>query len=833
MPIRNVLTREVGRSPGDKERPRRWVGQGQGEGEGDGLAYYMLRGSAAATSDGDEGEAGPSQLTGLSAYSLSPPDPPPGPTLTGLIVYSLPTRPADVDPSHFDHEVVSEEKDYTAHAAATATTATTQYATNSTDPDPSSPSRVVSPRMNVTHLRDGGNFDVFSLEEIHEKSSIEKDGINQENPTRWLPTDDEVEGAPRVPDGDEEGAIDCETNDGSFGYSGDYGGVQVRYQYEITEDVTKSETGLTEILPAVERRITELILPVFFGEECLDKGDGRVRRKGWRGLRAPTGDGRRRLTKVVGIDSRPDDFPLWDQECEFPIPHVNGRCYVIEGAMTLYFPPNHDVDMLVTGAQLSTLNALREGMDYSHIVQSHPAILKLKFLESSYSLRAVISPELQMASRGGVGGGMIAMIVIILLLLICLVCVSLAWRRREAKKKMEAEKAEKKRKRKKKASSDTDNDDDEDASRERSKPSKSSSSRVSKDSTRAFSDMVAPSSLQLIKDLKRAAEMMAGDDAGSESSSVKGPRRDRKKKKKNNRKTKKDRKKRKKKKKKEKKNRKASSAAAVRRNSARGVDPDNDNTDTDNTDTDNTTKEITTASSSTSNGSAALSDSDSSHSSTTSSDRGSATEGSTSTSTRDRTRSTNSTSDEDKGTTSTSTSDDDGNDSTTTSTSDSEDDKDESDEYDEFAPLPGSMVSHSNFMNQRRDLRQQRRLQGRGGGQGLGGGRGGLAAHMTKNNNLVISGAVEGDDNASEVTGVTGVHSLASVATAQVKNKTFSRPLSGFFGAGDDASVMTGISAATRPMSNARRSFSLTETLTKRGLVFLESIIEVQTIKPM
>jgi hypothetical protein len=57
------------------------------------------------------------------------------------------------------------------------------------------------------------------------------------------------------------------------------------------------------------------------------------------------------------------------------------------------------------------------------------------------------------------------------------------------------------------------------------------------------------------------------------------------------------------------------------------------------------------------------------------------------------------------------------------------------------------------------------------------------------------------------------MHSMASVATAQVRNRNAGRPAPGRFGgggAGDDASVMTGISAATLPMSNVGRAVGAT-----------------------
>jgi hypothetical protein len=109
----------------------------------------------------------------------------------------------------------------------------------------------------------------------------------------------------------------------------------VRYQYEITEDVTAvTSAGLAGVLPALESAIASAMLPVFFGEECLDDGgstegdDGTVteegededengggtrRRRRRRGLRGTMGLRAGDTAKVVGIDSRPEDFPLYDR----------------------------------------------------------------------------------------------------------------------------------------------------------------------------------------------------------------------------------------------------------------------------------------------------------------------------------------------------------------------------------------------------------------------------------------------------------------------------------------------------------------------------------------
>ncbi len=99
----------------------------------------------------------------------------------------------------------------------------------------------------------------------------------------------------------------------------------MRYQYEITEDVTAvTSEGLDEVLPGLEGAISDAMLPVFFGEECIDgttEGDDedgggtrrRRRRRRRRGLRGTMGLRAGDTAKVVGIDSRPEDFPLYDR----------------------------------------------------------------------------------------------------------------------------------------------------------------------------------------------------------------------------------------------------------------------------------------------------------------------------------------------------------------------------------------------------------------------------------------------------------------------------------------------------------------------------------------
>ena len=336
------------------------------DGEGGDLAYYVLRDPAGAVvgggGGGDDHHHPPNTTMNDARVDGAIVALPPPPPLSGLIIYSLPGEEGLSD------SIVDSDSDVVegGTAAAAAAAAPQQHAKNSTGTDaphlppppdhPEGGHHVESPRLVVVvvddpaRLRTGGQLDVYSLEELHTKSSVEKDGdyMNQDDPARWLPPtttdDDEVEGAPRAPDDGSDGhsaggGAVCEGVDGRFGYSGG-GGAQGRDQYEITEDVTAvTSAGLAGVLPGLESAIASAMLPVFFGEECLDDGgsmegdDGTVteeggdedengggtrtrtkrRRRRRRGLRGTMGLRAGDTAKVVGIDSRPEDFPLYDR----------------------------------------------------------------------------------------------------------------------------------------------------------------------------------------------------------------------------------------------------------------------------------------------------------------------------------------------------------------------------------------------------------------------------------------------------------------------------------------------------------------------------------------
>lgn len=207
-------------------------------------------------------------------------------------------------------------------------------------------------------------------------------------------------------------------------------------------------------------------------------------------------------------------------------------------------------------------------------------------------------------------------------------------------------------------------------------------------------------------------------------------------------------------------------------------------------DTSNTDESITvgngttTSSDSTDDNDSTTSSGSSSDGSTTSSDAHSTTDGSTTNN--------STTSSDDNGTTS---SDDNG---STTSTTSSDDEDEEDDTFELGVDLP------SNYLSQRRKVKQRQamaRAQQRGGD-----GAKRKKPSTGPNNNLILTGAVEDEDNASVMTGMTGatgMHSVSSQATNQVNNRMV-LPMS-IGGLGDDSSVMTGVtgvSGATRKVAN-------------------------------
>lgn len=673
---------------------------------------------------------------------------------------------------------------------------------------------------------------------MHKKHSQEQNAeiLLENTPIRWDPPSDYfnnnggagIEGtdimvgstssssssSPRGPEGsdgivssitssEENSKVYCKSQNGVFG-SPRNGGVVVRYQYELTVDRRLGEEWTDAILPNLEGGISDSLLPVLFEDECIPSENFRSRRRRRRDreervLLSTLGDGdqddvssrgnlrggegaRRlgtsKLEVIVGVDSDPRDFPARDKGCQFPIPYEKSTCYVMEGAMTVYFTPDYSVFTYVQGVQFSTLNTIRDGMAYGHLSEVHPSILGLKLMDSSYSLAPLITPELQEAivnQREKRNANIAAAILVPLLILCCCGCCFVLWKRRPndvddlhdmlddmflpfVKSKIK--------------SMDHENDGhDRESLHNPIKHANNNGSNYYKNSKRRSRQGTVNSSRRSGSHSASADAYLdenngvrtTSDDEGLDTSAKRRMKSRKDKKKKNKKKSKKKKKK----------------------SKHRSRDVNFDSTDTDNTDTDENTAGRGTSSSSTDdNNSTTSSGSRSSRSSTTSSDRGSTTEGT-------------STSDDEKETTSTSTSDDDK--ETTTSTSTSDDDKSSSSgdsEKDDDFDINSMASSHSNFMLQRRNLR--RRSKGRDLGP--------TTRAKNPKSNLVILGGTGEDDNSvmTGMTGATGTHSMASAATAQAKNNMVGarRELMNV-GGGGDTSVMTGImSAATNRVAN-------------------------------
>ena len=110
----------------------------------------------------------------------------------------------------------------------------------------------------------------------------------------------------------------------------------------------------------------------------------------------------------------------------------------MEGALTLHFPPNYSVEQLVQGAHLSALNKLRESMADGTLALSHPALMDLNFLPSSYTLRPIVDSAFSGLNVGTASvksakpvpvGAIVGVIIPLLLLCCCGGCVFACWRK--------------------------------------------------------------------------------------------------------------------------------------------------------------------------------------------------------------------------------------------------------------------------------------------------------------------------------------------------------------------------------------------------------------------
>ncbi len=262
-------------------------------------------------------------------------------------------------PYHIFHKKDSEENtatgNYGSHSGSSSQQGGTGGSSSSNSVLSAEESQLRDVLTNVKQL--GANVNIA----IHQKTSGEKNGVNDPmrapsnfefyNPTAGEGAGNSNGGDPLAPprgnDGPTQqptsfGKRNCKAVNGSFGdnrQARSGGGVTLRFQYELSTDVTpggpfQRASLYNEILPALEIASTNVMLPAFFSDECMriSASGSSSRRKRGRFLRGG-GEGKedqvqlfngfdleedptfgnqhhRRLNRVIGIDSDPMDFPI-------------------------------------------------------------------------------------------------------------------------------------------------------------------------------------------------------------------------------------------------------------------------------------------------------------------------------------------------------------------------------------------------------------------------------------------------------------------------------------------------------------------------------------------
>lgn len=120
-----------------------------------------------------------------------------------------------------------------------------------------------------------------------------------------------------------------------------------------------------------------------------------------RGLR---GDGARRAYAALQTSNILCPFAVCESKFIASVPDQIVECHVMEGALTLYFPPNSSVHTSVlSAATLTTLRAIDQGMTDGSLALSHPAIRKLHFSADKYGLQPGL--DIPRDKGGGAGAG--------------------------------------------------------------------------------------------------------------------------------------------------------------------------------------------------------------------------------------------------------------------------------------------------------------------------------------------------------------------------------------------------------------------------------------------
>jgi hypothetical protein len=121
--------------------------------------------------------------------------------------------------------------------------------------------------------------------------------------------------------------------------------IDYAYQLETTPDVV-SQTLTFIVIPEIERRVSEIMVPIMFQEAC---GRSDRRRRIRRRLRAD------------GFTSFPPDKIMPNEQCEGTLKSSGNKCYVVSGSATVYSADELDAEM-IERARASVAKGMQDGM---------------------------------------------------------------------------------------------------------------------------------------------------------------------------------------------------------------------------------------------------------------------------------------------------------------------------------------------------------------------------------------------------------------------------------------------------------------------------------------
>eukprot|EP00544_Gedaniella_sp_CCMP2646_P012635 CAMPEP_0202485738 /NCGR_PEP_ID=MMETSP1361-20130828/4501_1 /ASSEMBLY_ACC=CAM_ASM_000849 /TAXON_ID=210615 /ORGANISM="Staurosira complex sp., Strain CCMP2646" /LENGTH=381 /DNA_ID=CAMNT_0049114709 /DNA_START=41 /DNA_END=1186 /DNA_ORIENTATION=- len=147
---------------------------------------------------------------------------------------------------------------------------------------------------------------------------------------------------------------------GRYGSSDDSNKEQIDYAYQLetTPDVV-SQTLTFIVIPEIERRVSEIMVPIMFGEAC-GRSDRRRRI-------------RRRL-RVDGFTSFPPDKIMPNEQCEGTLKSSGNKCYVVSGSATVYSADELDAGMIERARE-----SVAKGMQNGMFDQIHEGIVGISY----------------------------------------------------------------------------------------------------------------------------------------------------------------------------------------------------------------------------------------------------------------------------------------------------------------------------------------------------------------------------------------------------------------------------------------------------------------------